>query len=191
MFNIVAIVLNNTIQLLNSPTFNILSDVLSPSSLGLDDLWESTLLIIVMFQILGRVAMATLAFSQPEYSVSEGGGSESLVSVCLNLISITEGVSAIEGVSVMIAIIDVRGDDTIVSEFNSTITLESSALGRPVFCALPSFPDDNIVQGNIRFVAFASVFVQGRDSVTFVPERDQAIITMIDDDGMRSRQLHV
>ena len=126
--------------------------------------------------------MATLAFSQPEYRVSEGGDSVSPVSVCLNLISITEGVSAIEGVTVMIVIIDMRGNNTI-ADFNSTITLESSALSRPVYCALPSFPDDNIVQGNRQFVAIASVIVQERDSVTFAPEGDLATITVIDEDS--------
>ena len=126
--------------------------------------------------------MATLAFSQSEYRVSEGGGSVSPVSVCLNLISITEGVSAIEGVTVMIVIIDMKENNTI-ADFNSTITLESSALGRPVYCALPSFPDDNIVQGNRQFVAIASIIVQERDSVTFAPEGDLATITVIDEDS--------
>jgi hypothetical protein len=137
--------------------------------------------------------MATIAFSQPEYSISEGGGSVSTGSVCLSLVSISlaEGVSAIDGVTVAIAIIDVRGNDTVLEEFNSTISLESSALGQQIFCARPSFPDDNILQGNVQFFAFASVVVLGRDSVTFVPERDQAIITVTDDDSMYSRQLDV
>lgn len=128
--------------------------------------------------------MATLAFSQLEYNTGEGGISPT--SVCLNLVSITEGVSAIEGVSVMIAIIDARGNDTTVADFNSTITLESSAVGRPVYCVMPSFPDDNIVQGSRQFVAVASAFVQGPDSVTFAPERDLAMIIVNDEDSTYS-----
>ena len=141
---------------------------------------------VYIFLTLGRVSMATLAIAQPEYSINEGGGSVSTGLVCIDLVSIqlAQGASAIDGVTVTISIVDVRGDDTTLEEFNSTISLGPLSLGRSVFCALPTFPDDNIVQGDIQFLAFASVVVLGRDSVTFVPQRARAVITVTDDEGI-------
>ena len=125
--------------------------------------------------------MVGVGFAAPEITIREGVEQ----SVCIQTVSVMGGEASglIEGVFFAVDISYVNG--TVFIQFNRTVSI-AREVGSTAFCAGTSqfLDDDNIVQGTRQFLLSASVTVDGPESVTFVPGRDRANITVLDNDGM-------
>ena len=104
---------------------------------------------------------------------------EESATVCLDLVSLTG--PTIENAMIGFTVVMPGQEPDVLS---ASINLTRSLVGESVFCGSPSFPDDDFVLGDQQFLLTAFAVVPEPNSVSFAPGRQEANLTLIDNDGM-------
>ena len=99
--------------------------------------------------------------------------------MCLVLISLTG--QLIENATVGVIVPGPQGRPSTLSR---SVDLTPSLIGETVFCGSPSYPEDDLVLGDLQFTLTAFAMVDEPDTISFSPGGDQANLTYVDNDGM-------
>lgn len=146
-------------------------------------IYSSTIIILCSLLVTPPLNLAVLEFSPTEYTATEGRDGPA---ACIILVSLLRDFIGTTIVSIM-----TEGAVQFRDSAPATLNLTTNDVGRRIYCITPvgevDFVD-NIVQGNrvSNLTAIAMSMLSTVERVTFTPGRDQAVYTVIDDDGMQN-----
>ena len=115
-----------------------------------------------------------IGFSQPSYSVMEGGAA---VNVCITVVSLTGQLN--EGIFIGFSAINGSLAHTFIT--SAPVNFMAVQVGDPLLCLPVPNADNNFVEENVPSTITA--FIEGPDSISFIEGGARTTVLVTDDDG--------